>query len=404
VTKEAYLELVLPAVDPNQQVATPYPIMASVVGTANSSQITISIEKPAYPDSIAGLKSDVAATLAKDATTTIKPDYIIVKDNYGRDKKLVDLLADPQANPAIQGTHKVVVSVADGTQDVVTLSQAELVNKTDSITVTAKQKGSERIKIQLVDLKDVSNANDDVVVYSYESYIFSVVDSSGIVEYAVEQLPKISNKPGHQVDLKVTGKRSNGTTVALPADAYSVTTTNNKLVFNNGKLDATLFLDGDNDFDDKGEVKVKVIVAIYATTDQFEQEVVVTNEALKPTTIELQNAGSLKAENGVIKGPKDQITIENLFKTLKIKDQFGFEMDKDVDANALRGSFDVTISNVDDVTVTAGDEANTKIVPISGNAGTVTLNPNAVGTGDSFTVLFTSKVTGVRITARVVAE
>jgi len=383
-TKEAYIEFKLPNTL-NNEYAIPVILSARVKSTNDISTIQFNIEKAWVPESIFGLK-DIGSDLAVGAEVSIEPKHVVVKDNYGRDKNLDDLFAK----------YKVVVDAVDGALDTVTATtDKELTAKGDKITLKGTQKGSERIKVQLV------KTADSTVVYTYEGFIFNVVDSSSIVEYAVEQLPKISNKAGRQVDLKVTGKRSNGTTVALPADAYSVSTTNAKLVFNNGKLDASTFVDAD--FGDKDEVKVIVIVTIYANSEQFEQEVVVTKEAPKPTTIELQNAGSLKAENGVIKGPKDQITIANLFATLKIKDQFGFEMkpaDRPVDdANAAIGKFDVTIANIDDVTVTAGDEANTKIQPISGNAGTVTLNPNAVGTGDSFTVVFTSTVTGVRVSA-----
>jgi len=399
VTKEAYIELTLPQPVQNQQLAIPYPIMAWVNGTNSSSQLQLSIEKPWYPDSIAGLTSDVAATLAKDATTTIKPDYVRVKDNYGRDKKLADLFGQ---------NYKVVISAADGAADTVQFAYtanpavpvypAELTNANSSITVTAKDKGSERIKVEL---QKLNSNNVYETVYSYESFLFTVVDNSGITEYALEEIPKLSNKADHAVDLKVVGKRSNGTTVALPTSAYSVTLTHAGLVFNNGKLDASGIQSG---FDNNGEVKAKVIVSIFATGDKFEQEVVVTNAALNPTTIEQKDANGLKAENNVVKGTVANLTanngvIANVFGTLKIKDQFGFEMDatKQDQGNADITKFTATVFSVDDV--------GTKNLTVNGNGGDAnTVNITNIEQGDSFSVTFTSKVTGVSITVRVVAE
>jgi len=389
VTKEAYIELALPTPDPNQQLAIPYPIMAWVSGTPNSSQLTLSIEKSWYPESIAGLTSDVAATLAKGATTTIKPDYVRVKDNYGRDKKLADLF----------GQYKVVVSVADGNPDVVQLSASELTAANDSITVTALEKGGERIKVQLV------RTSDNTVVHSYESFVFTVVDNSGIVEYAVEDIPKMSHKNNRQVEVKVVGKRSNGSTVALPTDAYSVTATGN-LVYNKAtnKLDASGIPNANFN---NGEAKAKIVVTIIATGDQFEKEVVVTDAAPVPTTIELKDANNLKAENGVVKGTVANLTanndvIGNVFGTLKIKDQFGFEMTPVGAANpendkAAISEFTATVTNIDDV--------GTKNLTVNNNGGDAnTVTVSNVEQGDSFSIRFTSKASGVSILVRVVAE
>jgi len=393
-TKEAYLELAVPGPNPSQTTAIPLMLMATVNGTGQSSQITINIEKQAYPESISGLTSDVAASLAQGATTTIKPDYIKVKDNYGRDKKLGDLLS--------AGTHKVIVSVADNTQDVVSLSASELVASSDAITVTALSKGNERIKVQLVDRKDVTNPNDDVVVYTFESFVFNVVDNSGIVEYAVEDVPKLSNKPNRQVDLKVVGKRSNGATVVLPTSAYSVTTTNG-LIYTGGKLDASAITSG---FDSNGELKAGVIVSVFASGQTINKEVVVSNAALRPTTIEQKDANNLKAENGVVKGTVANLTaggdvIDNIFATLKIKDQFGFEMNpaNGDEASAAASQFTATVANIDDV------NKNSLTLTVNQNGGSADMvSVTGVEQGDSFTVIFTSKVSGASITLKVVAE
>ena len=383
VTKEAYIELTLPTPDPNQQIAIPYPIMAYVSGTPNTSQIVINIEKPAYPESISGLTSDVAATLATNATTTIKPDYIKVKDNYGRDKKLADLLSD--------GTHKVVVSVADNNPDVVSLSATELTNANDSITVTALQKGNERIKVQLV------KTDDNTVVYSYESFVFSVVDNSGIAEYAIEQVPKLSNKPNRQVELKVVGKRSNGSTVALPIGSYTATASNGVVVTADGKIDASGFNGAFTD----GEGKAVLKVTIVATSETLEQELVISNAALAVTSFELENANGLEAKDLVVKGSVAALTanggdvVRNVFGTLKVKDQFGFKMSAAEGADL--SDFNVTVANPDNV-------AGTDITYTNNGQSGDTVTISGIDQGDSFSLIFVSKVSGASITLRVVAE
>jgi hypothetical protein len=385
VTKEGYLEYTIPS-NLNNQYAQPVFLSVRVVNTNEIATVQFSIEKAWTPESISGLK-DVNSDLALNSEVSIEPGNVVVKDNYGRNKNLDDLFA--------MG-YKVVIEPADGTFDsIVATTDRELTHSKDKITFKAVKKGSERVKVQLIDTNVSSK-----VVHSYESFVFNVVDDNAFESYEVEDLPKISNKSAaHAVELKVYGKRSNGTKVLLPKDgAYSVTATNGLKVTGDGKISAEDIDDKNIAGDSTGELKATVVVTIFANAEVIEKEVVVTDEPLRVATIELQDVKDsngntlLKAENGVLKGAAGNINMANIFKGLKIKDQFGVEM------NLAADRFNASFSNLTDydgdgLTYTGknGESANT-------------LEINGVETGDSFTIVFTSKQTGVSIRVQVVAE
>jgi len=383
VTKEAYLELTLPN-NLNVQYALPVYLSVRIKNTAEVASVQFNIEKAWTPESISGLK-DVASDLAVNATVSIEPKHVVVKDNYGRDKELKNLFPN----------YKVVIDPVDGVWDVIQpTTDTELTADGDKITFEGKVKGSERVKVQLV-----NTADNNKVVYSYEGFIFNVVDKSGIAEYTVEDVPKMSNKANREVELKVYGKRSNSTTVKLPLDEYSVTATNG-LTYdpNTGKLSAVGVTNG---FDNNGELKAKVVVTIKATSQTIEKEVVVSKADLYPATIELKDSGNLKGSNGVIKGPHgDVANLATVFQALKIKDQFGFEMNaaNADEANAAATQFNATVSISDD------DDANKSMVVNNNGGAANTVTITGVEKGDSYTVVFTSKASGVSITVKVVAE
>jgi len=375
-TKEAYIELAVP--ENSGQFAVPYPIMASVTGTGNTSQISLSIYPDAYPESLAGLTSDVASTLAVGAKTTIKADYIKVRDNYGRDKKLADLFGEG---------YIVEIAANDGDDDVVELSGNVINNKDAKVDLTAKAKGSERIKLTL--------KNGGETIYTYTNFVISVVDSNAFESYEVDDLPKIHNAVTHAVEVKVYGKRSNGTKVLLPSDKYSVTGSNGlSWDKDSNKVDASGV--ANDDFDGNGELKAKIVVTIFANSEQIEKEVTVTKQTPVATTIELKDTDDLKISDGVVTGATDDISIRNVFDALKIKDQYGIEMDND----DLAGKFTASVTTYDDADKTNVFKINNNGGPVEGASAA---SIEGVDKGDSFTVVFTSKDTGVSIQVKVVA-
>jgi hypothetical protein len=369
-TKEAYIQLHVP--ENTSQFAVPYPIMASVTGTGQSSQITLSIQPDAYPESIAGLTSDVASTLAVDATTTIKADYIKVRDNYGRDKKLADLFGSG---------YTVEVVANDGDDDVAELS-GNVINATNTdITVTAKAKGSERLKLTL--------KNGTQTIYEYSSFVITVVDNNAFESYEIGDLAKISNKADHAVEVKVYGKRSNGTKVLLPASAYSLTPADGLALTNDGKLDASGITDGFNN----NERLARVFATIFATGEKLEKQVVVSNEALRIAKIELQDTNLIKKDgDSILKGAVANITVANLFNALKFKDQFDF------DYNATATEVTVSILDLSD----ADDDGSLKVVQNGKGADTTQII--GVEKDDTFTVIFTAVGSGESIKVKVIAE
>jgi len=385
VTKEAYLEYTLPT-NLNNQVGIPVFLSVQIANTSEIASVQFNIEKAWFAESISGLK-DVNSDLALNAEVSIEPKHVVVKDNYGRDKNLADLF------PA----YKVVIVPVDNTFDTIgyTSPDNELTASNDKITFKGYAKGGERVKVQLVKTADNS------VVYSYEGFIFNVVDNNAFESYEVEDLPKISNKSAdHAVELKVYGKRSNGTKVLLPkSGAYSVTATNGLDHTSDGKISAANIDDKDINGDSTGELKAKVSVTIFANAEQIEKEVVVTDEELRVTTIELQDVKDgngdtlLKADNGVLKGEANYVNIANIFKGLKVKDQFGVVLSLTAD------QFNATFSGLSDY----DDNGSLQITGINGEAAD-TVGITGVEKGDSFTVVFTSKQTGVSVRVKVVAE
>jgi hypothetical protein len=385
-TKEAYLEYTLPQ-NLNNQYAIPVFLSVRIANSSEVASVQFNIEKAWVAESISGLK-DINSELALNAEVSIEPKHVIVKDNYGREKNLADLF------PA----YKVVIAAVDGQFDtIVNTTDLELTGATDKITFKANAKGGERVKVQLV------NTVDNKTVYSYEGFIFNVVDNNAFESYEVEDLPKISNKSAnHAVELKVYGKRSNGTKVLLPKNgAYSVTATDGLAVTADGKISAAGINDDAINGTSIGELKAKVVVTIFANAQTIEKEVVVTDEPLRVTTIELKDVKDandqtvLKAEDNVLKGSAAIINnnLNLIFNGLKIKDQFGVEM------TLTSANFNATFSDLQDY----DDDKTLAYTGTNGSAAN-TMNITGVEVGDTFLIVFTSQQTGASISVKVVAE
>ena len=103
----------------------------------------------------------------------------------------------------------------------------------------------------------------------------------------------------------------------------------------------------------------------------------------------------------MIKGPHgDVANLATVFQALKIKDQFGFEMNaaNADEVNGAASQFNATVSITDE------DDANKSMVVTNNGKSADTVTIAGVEKGDSYTVVFTSKASGVSITVKVVAE
>ncbi|MFD0957895.1 S-layer homology domain-containing protein [Paenibacillus chungangensis] len=378
-TKEAYIEWTAPG-------AKGFVVLTSfVTGTPNNSQLQINVEDAGVAESVS--KLDVNKTMMVDATVKVEPKHIIVKDQFGRDMKLADLLGTG-------GVYKAVVSAADGTANVVT-GFGTLNVSGDSLTLVAADKGSERVKVELIKIGTGGAA--DKVVSTLENFTFKVVDSSAIDSYEVTAIDMISNKTAnHNKTVEVKGKISNSESVTLPKSAYTVTVTA-PLTYDQGsnKISATAATVAGSTYSwsNDGKLHGTFNVTILATGESIVNDITVTDEALVPKTFKQKDAGSLKAADGVVQGPSANVaSLSDVFATVEVKDQFGVVM-----TAADLGQFTATVTNLDNV---AGSD-----MVVNNNGGTVqTVTVANVQEGDSYSVVFISRSSGERYSVKVVAN
>lgn len=376
-TKEAYIEWTAPS-------TKGYVVLTSfVTGTPNNSQLSINVEDAGVAESVS--KLDVNKNMMVDATVTVEPKHIIVKDQFGRDMKLADLLG--------AGGYKAVVSAADGTPNVVT-GFGTLNVSGDSLTLTAAAKGSERVKVELIKL--AVGTTPEKVISTLDNFTFKVVDNSAIDSYEVTAIDMISNKTSaHDKKVEVKGKINSSESVTLPTSAYSVTVTA-PLTYDQGtnKISATNATVAGSTYSwNNGKLHGTFNVTILATGENIVNNITVTDEALVPKTFGQKDAGSLTAADGVVQGPSANVAnLSQVFATVEVKDQFGVVM-----TAANMGQFTATVTNLDNVTAPN--------MVVNNNGETVqNVSITNVEAGDSYSVRFISRSSGENYSVKVVAN
>lgn len=376
--KKAYLEWTAGAVGTGFLTAT-------VTGTSNTNQLQVKVVAANDPRAVAGLK-DVKTNIVVGDTVKLEAKHFIIKDQDDRDMNLADLLA----------THSVTVSVYDGAYDKDALvvvngtpegtSTGSIATVGDSITLSAKAKGTATIKIAL--LKKGTPATE---IASYNNFTITVVDSNSIAtdSYQVADIAKVhASDVTRGGEVKVTAKLANGTELTLPKSAYTVSAVGDlKYDAASNKVYSTSAAFAVGSATDKTK-KATYIVRILATEASISKEVTIVNEAFVPTTFELKDAGSLKAADGVVTGAFGAVNVSNVFATVNAKDQFGAAITP-LDAS----KFYASITELDGVTVvgTNGDSVNN--VSVTGLA-----------LGKGYTVTFISQESGKEIKVKVVAN
>lgn len=377
-TKEAYIEWKAPAITGLNFIS------ATVIGTNSSSQLQINVVEAGKADAVVGLK-DVSKSLYVGSKVKIEPKHIVIKDQFGRDLD----------SSVVASTYDIKISAADGTANVVTGFTTAPLTST-GVELSAPVKGSERVKVELF------KKGTSELISTYEGHTFTVIDNGAIESYEVATIEKISTEAGHGVEVKVTGKRTDGTTVTLPQGAYTVLPSA-PLQYVDGKLSVE---GGANAIG--GADKTKVVnytVQITANSSVIVKETTLTSEALRPTTLEqkdlkVDGTTLLKAADLVVKGSAENITLANVLATVKVKDQFGVEITQ-IGDNVLNGDdFYVSVSAPDDVNVDPD-----KKLTINGSGSLVNnASVTNVAQGDSFTATFVAKTGGANIIVKVVAE
>ncbi|WP_373899200.1 cell wall-binding repeat-containing protein [Haloimpatiens sp. FM7315] len=333
----------------------PHIIMAMV--NNKPVQLTIDVKKAAVAQSVSKV-ADFTSVLAKDGTSKLNVDNLVVIDNYGREMDLDDTFF---------AKYEILVSVASG--DKVALSGKQIASTSDEVTFTGKEAGRERIKLSLATKAD----NKEVAGSEYEFYATTVKDDT-LTKFEADDVKTISKlDAAHAVDFNVYGVQEDGTKVALPTGKYTVTTTVAGLNFAAGKLDATGVSD-DAFAANSNELKGAVIVVVNGAngTVTLNKEITVSKAALRVETLAIKDA--TRYINGVLKvTAADAVDTSKLTSAIKAKDQFGV---------AITPSFaSITFTNLVDA-----DKAQTKLLQVNekqGKEDAAILNAEA---GDEFTM------------------
>ncbi len=355
-------------------------VLMAYTPSGKSSQITVEVKKARVPSVIAATK-DLTTNLVKGATLSVKDANIVVQDQYGKEVTL---------DTTFFTNYRIELTPNDGNADKVT-GIANIVADDTAITLTAANKGTERVKAVLYSIAD-----SKVVPGSDFLFNVVVVEKSDVSEYAVDDIAKVNRiDTNHNVSVNVYGKLANGSKVVLPSDMYTVNTTIDGLVYSGGKLDATA-TDATYISNDTKEATGNVIVVIDTASgaQDIVKPVVVSKADLAITTVEgkdITTPVTLKNNGTLITGAATDITVANLFSTLKFKDQYGVEISV--------SSSDVykTITNLSDA------DNDSSLTVGTGTNGTVGATITGVERGDSFTITFLTK-NGVKIVLKVVAD
>lgn len=376
LTKKAYLEWNATGTNVN----SPATLMATIINTTVSKQLQVRVVAANDPRAISGLK-DVKSTLTIGQSIDIEPKHIVVKDQDDREMKLEDILKSGNG-------FTVTVSVYDAAQysneplaiDAAGLNvgNAELISNATvenlKIKVKALKKGSATVKVTLNKTTTTNGVASTVAVASYNSFSINVVDPKDAVsdDYQVAKIEKLyagdtaNGNVKRGAEVKVFGKMSNGTELTLDKSRYTVTVSSGlRYDYDSNKIVAV-----SNQFPTgttETSKTVKYTVVSLDTNRAYDGEVTLVKEAPKATTIELQSKDGLgvKHEDGVLKViDASKALLPNILASLKIKDQYGAELDNSTGFEV--GAFTATITNDNaNVSFTNGEIGNGAVVSVT---------------------------------------
>jgi hypothetical protein len=374
LTKKAYLEWDATGTNVN----SPATLMATIINTTVNKQLQVRVVAPNDPRAISGLK-DVKSTLTIGQSVDIEYKHIVVKDQDDREMKLEDILKSNNGNNGFSVTVSVYDAATYTTEPLaidasgLNVGTAKLDKDHGKITVKALKKGSATVKVTLNKTTTTNGVDSVVAIASYNSFSINVVDPKDAVsdDYQVAKIEKLyagetaNGDVKRGAEVKVFGKMSNGTELTLDKSRYTVTVPSGlRYDYASNKIVAV----GDQ-FSTGTETSktVKYTVVSLDTDRAYDGEVTLVKEAPKATTIELQSKDNLgvKHEDGVLKvTDASKALLPNILASLKIKDQYGAELDNSSLAFQT-GAFTATITNDNaNVSFTNGEIGNGATVSV----------------------------------------
>ncbi|TYP75703.1 S-layer homology domain-containing protein [Paenibacillus methanolicus] len=336
-----------------------------LTGTNKHTYTTFNFVDKAEATVIAGFKSDAgySANLAKEATTTLKPGDISIKDQYGRD-----------FTPAWgtgAGQYSVKIENSDATK--VTSSETVIDASGDASTFTGVAKGSATVTLTL-------QKAGALVANSAYSYNARVVEKADITSYELADISTLySSKAGTAVDaayardVKVNGVLSDGKKVAVPTSYYNgnVVVTGENVDFAGGKVGAF----GNVGFDSAGNKEVTIAVTVDANGGpvNLSKVVKVSTTAPKVTKFELVTNGSAKKEDTLVLSASAAAINAGFAAVIKdgvkTTDQYGTELTGA--AEAFTPVATTLPTGKTTATVVAGDTFNAVIYDAAGTPTTI---------------------------------
>jgi hypothetical protein len=285
-----------------------------ITSTGKLVQLNLTIKPNKKPVVITGV-TDLKTALVVDATTTIPNTKVNVLDQYGR------------------------ASTADkfaGYNVVVTSSSASVPATVTGATYTLTANAA---ATSTVTLKLTNSSNVDVAGSQYSTSV-KVVGVADVTGYEVADIAKLYAKPAsntldYSKAVTVNGLLADGTKVAVPQSAYTVTNnvynSTGKIAYSGGKLSATDAFFASSDTATEKTIKVTVVGITGTGSAVVTKDVVVSKESPVATTLALNtgtnsgvkylSAGSVQVTNTTASAADSAMAIANA--AVKVTDQYG---------------------------------------------------------------------------------
>ena len=279
-----------------------------VTNTNKTANITFTVKAQAKATAITNVKdAAISALNVTGNVITIKPENIVVEDQYGRAMKAADVAKEIKATSN--------AAAADQIFDVTTGSTTAS-NNTNLVFTVKDQKnaGSETFTLAL---KDVANSEYTVTL--------STVDQKNIKSYEISDIASVyTNGTAETSDtyakaLTVNGVLADGSKVVVPSTEYSVLTSSN-MVYAKGKIKAVDGLAGSGKALEKvNDATEKVTVIINTTAEELTKDVKISKATPVVASAKLDGVDKIEVT--------DAATLANIVHAGKIKvtDQYGVE-------------------------------------------------------------------------------
>lgn len=384
--------------------------------------LSITVQAPVVPTTVAGLSSSYVTKMVKYAAPTLAYDKVVIKDQYSRDITSATMLEKYKLG-AVTGGYRLVAESSDTAK--VTLNAATAVSSSvyaidwnpslatpamNAITLNGLAKGSSTVKISLQKW-DATNAKWVATGDSYPA-TFTVVEKADISTYEVADVAKafdVALKPTTSVAatkdyakaITVNGVMADGSKVTVPYqytvsgatyNNYYVNVVGNSAVQfgtpESGKLNVS-GVDFGSGIDAVKEVTVPFVVTVVGNSGSvvITKNIVVSKEAPKLTTLSLVTNGVAKFEGGDVLSVKaSDITATTLASVIadgvKTVDSYGIEHKSEsayltattpiissIITNAKDASDTaITAPAITDVNLAAGTSFNVTLITVDGGS------------------------------------